>query len=183
MQNFFYGNLKCICTFYMLLPLLYHRLLKSCFAEERSHLSCIVNIIPYNNVHGANMGPIWVLSAPDGPHVGPMNLVIRDGLWYAGDNGNQSIHSSGIGSVCPEWIMNERFQVKSIDIHIIFNEQNHIEETERYITWTYKETIYSIWKQEYCVHIIMNIKEKLQIQQSLSYGGKMTLKSFPIFLN
>ena len=30
-----------------------------------------------SNVHGANMGPTWVLSAPDGPHVGPMNLAIR----------------------------------------------------------------------------------------------------------
>ena len=30
-----------------------------------------------NKVHGANMGPIWGLSAPDGPHVGPMNLAIR----------------------------------------------------------------------------------------------------------
>ena len=29
--------------------------------------------------HGANMGPTWVLSAPDGPHVGPMNFAIRDG--------------------------------------------------------------------------------------------------------
>ena len=28
-------------------------------------------------VHGANMGPTWVLSAPDRPHVGPMNLAIR----------------------------------------------------------------------------------------------------------
>ena len=27
---------------------------------------------------GANMGPTWVLSAPDGPHVGPMNLAIRE---------------------------------------------------------------------------------------------------------
>ena len=27
--------------------------------------------------NGANMGPTWVLSAPDGPHVGPMNLAIR----------------------------------------------------------------------------------------------------------
>ena len=27
---------------------------------------------------GANMGPTWVLSAPDGPHVGPMNLAISD---------------------------------------------------------------------------------------------------------
>ena len=33
---------------------------------------------PDSEVHGANMGPTWVLSAPDGPHVGPMNLAIRD---------------------------------------------------------------------------------------------------------
>ena len=31
-----------------------------------------------SKVHGANMGPVWVLSAPDGPHVGPMSLAIRD---------------------------------------------------------------------------------------------------------
>ena len=31
---------------------------------------------PDSKVHGTNMGPTWVLSAPDGPHVGPMNLVI-----------------------------------------------------------------------------------------------------------
>ena len=32
---------------------------------------------PDSKVHGANMGPTWVLSAPDGPRVGPMNLPIR----------------------------------------------------------------------------------------------------------
>ena len=32
---------------------------------------------PDSKVHGANMGPTWVLSAPDRPHGGPMNLVIR----------------------------------------------------------------------------------------------------------
>ena len=32
---------------------------------------------PDSKVHGANMGPTWVLLAPDGPHVGPMNLAIR----------------------------------------------------------------------------------------------------------
>ena len=32
---------------------------------------------PDSKVHGANMGPTWVLSAPDGPHVGPMNVAIR----------------------------------------------------------------------------------------------------------
>ena len=32
---------------------------------------------PDSKVHGANMGPTWVLASPGGPHVGPMNLVIR----------------------------------------------------------------------------------------------------------
>ena len=30
-----------------------------------------------SRIHGANMGPTWVLSAPDGTHVDPMNLAIR----------------------------------------------------------------------------------------------------------
>ena len=33
---------------------------------------------PDNKVHGANMGPTWVLSAPYGADVDPMNLAIRD---------------------------------------------------------------------------------------------------------
>ena len=37
----------------------------------------LFNRHPDSKVHGANMGPTWVLSAPDGPHVGPMNLAIR----------------------------------------------------------------------------------------------------------
>ena len=32
---------------------------------------------PDNKIHGANMEPTWVLSAPYGPHVGPMKLAIR----------------------------------------------------------------------------------------------------------
>ena len=34
-------------------------------------------IYPGDRVHGANMGPTWVLTDPDRPHVGPMNLAIR----------------------------------------------------------------------------------------------------------
>ena len=30
---------------------------------------------PNNKVHGASMGPTWVLSAPDGPHVGSWTLL------------------------------------------------------------------------------------------------------------
>ena len=33
--------------------------------------------LPDSMVHGAYMGPNRVLSAPDGPHVGPMNFAIR----------------------------------------------------------------------------------------------------------
>ena len=32
---------------------------------------------PYSKVNGANIGPTGVLSVPDGPYVGPMNLAIR----------------------------------------------------------------------------------------------------------
>ena len=40
---------------------------------------------PDSKVHGANMEPTWVLSAPDGPHAGPTNLAIREPsllLWW-----------------------------------------------------------------------------------------------------
>ena len=36
-----------------------------------------IQTITDNKVHGANMVPTWVLSAPDGPHVGPLNLALR----------------------------------------------------------------------------------------------------------
>ena len=32
---------------------------------------------PDSKVHGTNMGPTWVLSAQDGPHVSPINIAIR----------------------------------------------------------------------------------------------------------
>ena len=36
---------------------------------------------PDSKVHGANAGPTWVLPAPDGPHVGPMNIAIMVSTW------------------------------------------------------------------------------------------------------
>ena len=41
------------------------------------NISTEVERFPDSKVHGANMGPTWVLSAPGGPHVGPTNLAIR----------------------------------------------------------------------------------------------------------
>ena len=40
--------------------------------------SAVSLITPDSKVHGANMGPTWALSAPGGPHVGPINLAVRD---------------------------------------------------------------------------------------------------------
>ena len=41
---------------------------------------------PDSKVHGANMGPTWVLSSPGGPHVGPMNLAFWAGHDARGGN-------------------------------------------------------------------------------------------------
>ena len=46
-------------------------------STAQTSLSLQSVILPDSIVHGACMGPTWVLSAPDGPHVGPMNLAIR----------------------------------------------------------------------------------------------------------
>ena len=43
---------------------------------------------PDSKVHGANMGPTWALSVPDGPHVGPMNLAI----WEVFINGCSKVY-------------------------------------------------------------------------------------------
>ena len=37
----------------------------------------VITNVPDSKVQGANMGPTWVLLAPDGPRVGPTNLAIR----------------------------------------------------------------------------------------------------------
>ena len=49
---------------------------------------------PDSMVHGANMGPTWVLSAPDRPNVGPMSLAIRVRMnnLFNGTFGVQSFH-------------------------------------------------------------------------------------------
>ena len=41
----------------------------------------IPNHFPDSKAHGVNMGPIWVLSAPVGPNVDPMNFDIRVANW------------------------------------------------------------------------------------------------------
>ena len=53
---------------------------KSFWHTER--VNCSLNDNPDSKVHVAHMGPTWVLSTPGGPHVGPMNLAIREVIYY-----------------------------------------------------------------------------------------------------
>ena len=51
----------------------------------------ILQNTPDSKVHAANMGPTWVLSAPDGPHVG----LVNQGSWGK--------HGAHLGPVGPRW--------------------------------------------------------------------------------
>ena len=46
---------------------------------------------PDSKIHGVDMGPTWVLLAPDGPHVGPMNLAPRAPLTNGGSRNTDII--------------------------------------------------------------------------------------------
>ena len=46
---------------------------------QETHISAILILNTDSKVHGAKMRSTWVLSGPEGPHVGPMNLAIRVG--------------------------------------------------------------------------------------------------------
>ena len=56
--------------------------------ERRFHV-----VTPDSKINGANMGLTWVLSAPDGPQIGPIKLAIRDiiisrNTWMVSDVGD-----------------------------------------------------------------------------------------------
>ena len=59
-------------------------ILPSWFTITWAMICCCLVLVrppyPDSKVHGANMGPTWILSAPDGPQVGLMNLAIWVGM-------------------------------------------------------------------------------------------------------
>ena len=75
-------------------------ILKHCFCRN-NYLSTPSSLcwfsFPDSKGHGANMGPTWVLSAPDGPHVGPTNLTIwvykRGPCWWGFETSVTSVAS------------------------------------------------------------------------------------------
>ena len=65
---------------------------------------------PDSKVHGANMGPTWVLSAPDGPHIGPMNLAIRANIQPTCiDESIKHLESSVRKSLRQHWELHQGF--------------------------------------------------------------------------
>ena len=68
--------------------------LRELFRNHRSNSLIIKRSIPESKVHGANMRS-WVLSAPDGPQAGPMNLAIRD-ILDSGHAADTNIFYSGM---------------------------------------------------------------------------------------
>ena len=58
-----------------------------------------INNTPDSKVHGANAGPTWVLSAPDGPHIGPVNLAIRDIMAFGNENFDSSWQNLGLDGI------------------------------------------------------------------------------------
>ena len=79
--------------------------------------SYCVDPIPDSKVNVANMEPTWVMSAPDGPCVGPMNRVIRDVLY---NKGKRWVSSCGVCN--SDWFVNvgPLFPVAKIVIYIYF---------------------------------------------------------------
>ena len=59
----------------------YALLMSKWFTKQQHSPGGKSDINPDSKVHGANKGPNWVLSARDGPNVGPMNLAIRLRKW------------------------------------------------------------------------------------------------------
>ena len=72
------------------------------FYGQRLHSS------PESKVHGANMGPTWVLSALVGPHVGPVNFAI----WIVWNNEIRRHHDG----VCV-WKIRHYWSVLEISRH------------------------------------------------------------------
>ena len=85
--------------------------------------------LPNSKVHGANMGPSWVLSALDGPHVGPINLAIKVVIFHVGgDNGVSSVINNVQASW--EWLDSAMFLYTT---HCIFSLYINIYDVDEFL--------------------------------------------------
>ena len=74
--------------------------------------------VPDSKVHEANMGPTWVLSAPDGPHVGPRNFAIWGGLVLIDFTYILQGYSTGTGTIA--WLHTTSHSYACILYFVVF---------------------------------------------------------------
>ena len=69
----------CCCNGICVDAQIFYRFMVVLFVMQYTHenIECTDSNVPGIKVHGATMGPTRVLSAPDGPNVGPVNLAIK----------------------------------------------------------------------------------------------------------
>ena len=81
---------------------------------------------PDSKVHGANMGPTWVLSAPDGPHVRPMNLVIREVSLICIFDEYKYRQQSNVGYNISTHMIATNYEISSMSIYIEVIKWKHL---------------------------------------------------------
>ena len=96
---------------------------------------------PDNKVHGTNMGPIWVLSAPGGPHAGPMNLAIWDYMQY-----HDGLSQWHLLDCTNDWHFIDHLSMTSICL----NDNSSVKNTYSWNIWMWNK--YSVHMQHTCMY-------------------------------
>ena len=115
---------------------------------------------PNSKVHGPNLGPTWVLSAPDEPHAGPMNLAIRVGIAYIPLNYIQIYY-------IPHTTTGTESYFKQTTVHME-KTQRKKKSGEQFITWEIKEKTwitYIIPRLPYVWYLGSLFNKKMQSSQ------------------
>ena len=103
---------------------------------------------PDSKVHGAKMEPIWVLLAPDGPHVGRMNLAIRVRDYILAPIIKHCFHI-----ICTGKILNFDLWIRYTSLSVLV----------RYFQWNFKDMIFI-----QCQNLKM--QELIHVLKTFHYG-------------
>ena len=138
--------------------------MSSLWIEDRdtdtSSLLGIKAYCPDSKFHGANLGPTWVLSAPDGPHVGPMNLAIRV-VYHKTNMMNCSIYFRSVDIVHLWWALHLRLWDSSLRQWIyLHSESPEYSDNKHRAWWRSHEGRRHRWGEE---DNINNEKDSIQI--------------------
>ena len=116
------------------------------------HIPFQFHIYPNSKIHGPNMGPTKVLSAPDGPHVGLMNLVIwvvKVSLCCMMTSSNGNIFRV-TGPLCGEFtgpgeFPTQRTGTRSFDVFFHLRLNKRLSKQPR--GWWFETPPWALWRQ------------------------------------